>query len=340
MDLWFHFVLAIVAVSSYLLRLRGGVSKWVVPPSAATAAVAVTDVILGFLLGLSANAVISLLPYIRSRAESEEKQLPRVPIVLESSLIGLAALSLITTAFLTLLRVFGAPIPNGHYWLVFGPVLLFVATGTLELLLPFRRTSAGWMYRRDLRRLHQTKVIDAHDRAYVHGDIGALRAMVPSHLYKAANGGNLDDVRRMLDEGVDPDTRGVDGWTPLMIASAEQHPQVVKELLSKGADPNALNSAGRSALMFAARYGNLEIARMLLEAGADPDLKNTETDWPALCAAAAYGRLPMARLLLRFGARTDSLGVDGKAADELARERGYVDVAELIQQGKHSGGAS
>jgi len=55
-------------------------------------------------------------------------------------------------------------------------------------------------------------------------------------------------------------------FTPLMIASANEHFQVVKYLITQGADPNIENAHGINALHCAARYNrtNTEVIELLL----------------------------------------------------------------------------
>jgi ankyrin repeat protein len=59
------------------------------------------------------------------------------------------------------------------------------------------------------------------------------------------------------------------GWTPLMVAVAEQQLAAVERLLAVGAKVDARNPRGRTALLLAAWYGAGEIAERLLRAGAD-----------------------------------------------------------------------
>ncbi|XP_060799404.1 mitochondrial disaggregase isoform X3 [Neoarius graeffei] len=57
-------------------------------------------------------------------------------------------------------------------------------------------------------------------------------------LLDAARSNNAEEVKRMLADGVDPNTRHRLGWTALMVASMNRQHNVVKVLLESGADPN------------------------------------------------------------------------------------------------------
>ena len=73
----------------------------------------------------------------------------------------------------------------------------------------------------------------------------------------AAEIGLIEDVRKLLDAGVDPNLRNESGWTALMQASMNGHTDIVKLLISEGADVTVKGDAGWEALMLAAQFGHL-----------------------------------------------------------------------------------
>ena len=64
------------------------------------------------------------------------------------------------------------------------------------------------------------------------------------------------------------------GNTPLLIAAAKGHGDVVKALLVRSPDLDVQNTAGDTALISASRGGYADICRMLLAAGANRQLRN------------------------------------------------------------------
>lgn len=76
--------------------------------------------------------------------------------------------------------------------------------------------------------------------------------------------------------------------TPLIIASAWGHYDLVKFLLDEGAKILQKDKFGRSSLVMAARNGNLKILSLLLKHGADYNLGDSSKNTP-LHYAAAYG---------------------------------------------------
>ena len=86
-------------------------------------------------------------------------------------------------------------------------------------------------------------------------------------LWRAADNGNLEDVRFFLNSGAIINS---EGQTALFLAAANGHTDVTKLLLERGADPN-LRSRGYLPLVIALEKEHWADALALLNAGADPD---------------------------------------------------------------------
>jgi ankyrin repeat protein len=87
-------------------------------------------------------------------------------------------------------------------------------------------------------------LIDVTDRQMV------SRVEIGGALVAAAANGSLSLVRRLLAEGVPPDSTGprASSITPLMMAAAFGHVEVVQALLAAGADVNTTDLEGQTAL--------------------------------------------------------------------------------------------
>jgi len=163
-----------------------------------------------------------------------------------------------------------------------------------------------------------------------------------SLLNDAAHIGDRRLVEAMIRIGVDVDypARALadiapvgSAWTPLMIATAEGHEEIVSILIQGGADVNAKNELGRTSLMFSANYGFFEIAEMLLENGArTDDVANDETGWTAIIAASFNGHRNLVRLLLEHGADQNIRDTSGKTALMWAEEQGHRRVARTLER--------
>jgi ankyrin repeat protein len=91
--------------------------------------------------------------------------------------------------------------------------------------------------------------------------------------------GNLDEVNRAIEVGIEIDELGAKGHTALMAAAYHGHRSIVNTLLSAGADPNllcdddGLGTAGMTALMLAAgsffASNRQQILQLLIAGGAD-----------------------------------------------------------------------
>jgi Ankyrin repeats (3 copies)/Domain of unknown function (DUF3471) len=148
-------------------------------------------------------------------------------------------------------------------------------------------------------------------------------------LQEAARKGDAATVRKLLDEGVDVNTRFRYGATALFYASDHGHVEVVKVLLDKGADLAVKDSFyGFTPLMLAVspaqkkRPEHTEIAKLLIAKGAPG--KDT-----ALSGAIESGDAPLAKFIL------DSGGIPPaklSEALEAAKSQNKTEMVALLEQ--------
>ena len=146
----------------------------------------------------------------------------------------------------------------------------------------------------------------------------------------AAEEGQSDCVRRLLDAGADVNKVSSGGQTALILACQCVAPDCVELLLNAGADADAADTDGRTALMHAAwslgseariEEDALICHRLLLEAGADVK-RADDADQTVLMYAAEQGSAGGVRLLLEAGADTKKADAQGRTALMLATDGG------------------
>ena len=118
--------------------------------------------------------------------------------------------------------------------------------------------------------------------------------------------GNVAEVRRLLDEGADPNLANEYGASPMSLAAEVANTEILNRLLEAGADADSPNQDGQSALMAVARTGNVAAAKALLEHGATVDARESFGGQTALMWASARRHPEMMELLLAHGASIDA----------------------------------
>ncbi len=115
------------------------------------------------------------------------------------------------------------------------------------------------------------KLFDIFKKFTINGQDGEGR----TRLYRAAKLGNIQDVKRLLAAGADPNIQTNKGLAPLHQAVYWGEVRIVKELIKYGADVNIDNGKGWTPLHSVAMSAGLprrkKIIKILLDAGADND---------------------------------------------------------------------
>lgn len=102
-------------------------------------------------------------------------------------------------------------------------------------------------------------------------------------LYDAVDKQRVEDVKRILGEGMDPNAdaqrgHGDEKWTPLHRAAAHGNEELIDALLRAGADPNAYNQRQSTPLHLASWSGHTLATRQLMMGGADPAIKTNRNE--------------------------------------------------------------
>jgi ankyrin repeat protein len=154
-------------------------------------------------------------------------------------------------------------------------------------------------------------------------------------LYLSAWGGELFDVKRLVQDGTDVNFKREDGSTALQGASVRGHTEVVRFLVENGADVHCKNNIGNTALHFASMNGHTEAVRFLIENGADIHCQDYTAGWTALHYACKFGRADAAFILFLKGADLSAKNMDGKSPLDVAHFLVHGrDEASLLEQHK------
>ena len=103
----------------------------------------------------------------------------------------------------------------------------------------------------------------------------------------------------------------------------------MKYLVENGAQVNAKNKSNRTPLFNAVHTSNASIIKYLIEKGADVNVVDNSGDTPLLYAV-SFNRVDSVGILLGAGADKTFKNAKGKNAYELALEKGFNDIAKLI----------
>jgi ankyrin repeat protein len=183
-------------------------------------------------------------------------------------------------------------------------------------------------------------------------------------LLEAAVSGDIDEVRKLVEAGVDANAADEWGVTALMVAASEGNSEIARLLIDQGADVDricihinavtqvSINTAVKklgktrgssvttvfvppenpdptTALMVAAYDGHTEVARLLIDAGAQVDVAKSK-GITALMIAAWRGHADYARLLGDGGAGVDLTDDSGGAALYDASCYGDLEIVSFL----------
>jgi ankyrin repeat protein len=160
-------------------------------------------------------------------------------------------------------------------------------------------------------------------------------------LHQAADGGRLEVVRWLLDQGASPNAVAGHGLTPLHFAMATQSPALTRLLLEHGAGKTieARDEWGNTALLRAVGTPGPrgepsdEVLEALLAAGADVNGPSAKGNTP-LHVAAYRGFTGTVRFLLAKGADPSRRNGAGETPEALASKFGKVETVAVLRQAR------
>ncbi len=170
-----------------------------------------------------------------------------------------------------------------------------------------------------------------------------------SEMQYAASNGNVEELRKLLEQGCSVNEDSRHGHSPLTAAAAEGHTDCVQWLIENGADLEG-TYLHKTALDWAAECGHYATVELLLRHNAAPncavldeetllvhaaggfhlDLKRGSKGRTALHLAVCNGHDPIVQLLLQHKADPNVRDVYGDYPLTSAAIRGHVKIVELL----------
>jgi uncharacterized protein len=133
---------------------------------------------------------------------------------------------------------------------------------------------------------------------------------------------DIETLKAILSDGLDPNALGEDGRTLLMHAVMGERADagMAAFLIQRGADPNVADRLlGWTALHYAVRDGKEAIVEVLIEAGADANVEDTFGDTPLWrCVTGTAPSARIMRLLIGRGANPFKAHRIGISARDIA----------------------
>lgn len=201
------------------------------------------------------------------------------------------------------------------------------------------------------------------------GAQGTSLQVMNDSLIQAAERGDTPTVLQLLAKGADINAHDARGRTPVMAATHGNRPDTVRTLIRAGADIDIQDNRKDNPFLYAGAEGLLDILKLAIDAGASTRLTNrfggtalipaaerghvevvsellTRTDvdvnhvnnlgWTALLEAIILGdggprRTEVVRLLVGAGADVNLADSDGVTPLAHARQRGYRQMAEILE---------
>jgi len=150
-----------------------------------------------------------------------------------------------------------------------------------------------------------------------------------SNLIRAAEFGQLEVVKMLVDRGVHVDASSLDGVTPLMFAAQNGDVEIMNYLIEHKADVNASPYNAVTPLIGAARTDHYDAVRILLDSGAEVDAKD-ELGLTPIMHAAAYNYPDIVELLIENGASLEVEDQFGSRPLMMATYYNCLETADVL----------
>ena len=150
---------------------------------------------------------------------------------------------------------------------------------------------------------------------------------------------SIAEIRELVTRGADVNVKNERGFTPLFMATAKGHLEIVKFLLASKADVGAAGENNVTPLLVASQYGFVEIIKLLLAAKADVNGAD-KYGGTSLFLASMNGHAETVRLLLASKADVNAANRYGVTPLWQASWKGHTEIVKLLLASKADVNAS
>ncbi|KAL3735687.1 hypothetical protein ACJRO7_024766 [Eucalyptus globulus] len=157
--------------------------------------------------------------------------------------------------------------------------------------------------------------------------IGKQEAELALRVNSAAFHGDLRQLKSLVRAGADLNKTDYDGRSPLHLAAARGHEDIVFFLVQEGVDVNTKDDFGNTALLEAIKNGNDRIASLLVKESASLRIDDAGS---FLCTAVARGDSDFLKRILANGIDPNSKDYDHRTPLHVAASEGLYLMAKLL----------
>ena len=153
-------------------------------------------------------------------------------------------------------------------------------------------------------------------------------------------GENSDVVLQLLKKGADVNAVSIDGWSPLLKATAKQYHEILQKLLEQGANVGQKVLANHSALHIACDNGDLDSVKILIKYGATLDIQNRDKETPMMIAQKHMNKGPQYQELFKYlkAAWEEKEKIAKQYNDELVKQEELQEQREKKKKKKNNDG--
>lgn len=148
-------------------------------------------------------------------------------------------------------------------------------------------------------------------------------------LFRAARAGDEDELKLLLEKGVDIEMINSNGDTVLQVAADVGERGIMELLIANGANIEVVNREGKTILHVAAIRGNTDTIKLLIEKGANMNTKDNN-GYTALHSVIRYGFIEAAKLLIANGANANTKTKYGDTPLHIAASQRHKEIVELL----------